>query len=78
MNGISKVELVVKHPQYNVKTLDYDIALLKTRTPIMFSKFALPACLPSVKPFDKSTKPRAGTQCVITGWGKVKHPGIHG
>jgi len=63
-----KIEKVVKHPQYNSRQLDYDIALFKTATPIIFNKYVLPACLPS-------GEPPVGTECYITGWGKIRHPG---
>jgi len=60
------VERVVKHERYG--RLDYDIALFKLKRPAQFNQYVQPVCLPSgdVDP---------GTECYITGWGKIRHPG---
>lgn len=63
-----QAERVVMHSQYNPRTLDNDIALIKVKKPIQFNKYVQPVCLPS-KEFS------AGTNCYITGWGKIQHPG---
>lgn len=41
--GISNI---IKHPQYNPKTYENDIALLQTDRSILFSRGVGPACLP--------------------------------
>jgi len=62
------VERVIKHERYNSRNLDYDIALFKLAKPAIFNKWVQPACLPSADvPVD--------TECYITGWGKIRHPG---
>jgi len=61
-------ERIVQHPSYNPRTLDFDIAMIKVRSPIRFNQYVQPACLPT-RPFP------VGTQCYITGWGKIRHPG---
>jgi len=63
-----EVEKVVCHPNWSSRTLDYDIALFKLKKPVKFTKYVKPACLPS-----KKLAP--GTECYITGWGKISHPG---
>jgi len=63
-----QVERVVKHPRYSRYTLDSDIALFKLEKPVQFNKYVQPVCLPSVDP-------QPGTECYITGWGKIRHPG---
>lgn len=63
-----QVKRVISHPQWNRRTLDYDIALFQLEKPIMYNKYVKPACLPS-KQLD------AGSECYITGWGKIRHPG---
>merc|ERR1711964_545158 len=63
-----QVERVFKHERYNSRNLDYDIALFKLAKPAIFNKWVQPACLPSADvPVD--------TECYITGWGKIRHPG---
>jgi len=62
------VEKVIRHPQYDTRHLNNDIALLKLNRPVTFNKYVQPACLPS-------QDPPVGSQCYITGWGKTHHPG---
>jgi len=59
---------VLRNPNYSPRTLNNDIALLKLRTPVVFNKYVKPICLP------KGNVP-VGTECYITGWGKIVHPG---
>lgn len=40
------VEAIVTHNKYRPDTYLNDIALIKLATPIRFSKFILPACIP--------------------------------
>jgi secreted trypsin-like serine protease len=63
-----QVERVVKHPGYNGRNLQKDIALFKLSRPVKFNKWVKPACLPS-------RNPPVGSECYITGWGKMRHPG---
>jgi len=63
-----QVERVIAHEGWNPRTLDYDIALFKLSKPVKFNKWVKPVCLPKAE-----LKP--GTECYITGWGKIKHPG---
>jgi secreted trypsin-like serine protease len=62
------VSRVIAHPDWDTNTLDYDIALFKLKKPVQFGKYVQPACLPSAE-----LPP--GTECYITGWGKIQHPG---
>ncbi|XP_009959108.1 PREDICTED: coagulation factor X [Leptosomus discolor] len=41
-----RVEKIVAHPEFDTKTFDSDIALLKLEEPITFSEDVVPACLP--------------------------------
>jgi len=63
-----QAERIVQHPSYNPRTLDNDIALIKVNRPIMFNNNVQPVCL-------TPSEFRAGSNCYITGWGKIRHPG---
>jgi len=64
-----QVKKIYQHPEYNRPSpLNNDIAVLELVKPILFGKYVQPVCLP-----DKSVK--VGSECYITGWGKVRHPG---
>jgi len=63
-----RVSRVVKHPSYNPRTMNNDIAMFKLAQPVQFNQYVKPACLPS------GSAP-VGTKCYITGWGKTRHPG---
>ncbi|KAF3857709.1 hypothetical protein F7725_010910 [Dissostichus mawsoni] len=64
-----KVLQAFKHPNYNTRTYDNDIALLRLETPAPFSKFILPACLPSSDLAERVLHLN-GTPTVVSGWGK--------
>ena len=55
-----KVARVFRHPSYDPRRLNNDIALFKLSKPVMFNKYVKPACLPS-------RDPPVGTKCYITG-----------
>nr|XP_055058682.1 vitamin K-dependent protein C-like isoform X2 [Misgurnus anguillicaudatus] len=57
------------HPQYNPITRHNDIALLQLFVPAKFSKYILPACLPS-HDLAEQVLHRNGTLTIVTGWGK--------
>jgi len=64
-----QVKKVFRHEDYNVPSpINNDIALLELEKPILFNKYVQPICLPQADP-------AVGTECYITGWGKMKHPG---
>ena len=41
-----EVETIITHHRYRPDTYNNDIALMKLATPIKFSRFILPACIP--------------------------------
>jgi len=64
-----QVKKVFRHEDYNVPSpINNDIALLELEKPILFNTYVQPICLPQADP-------AVGTECYITGWGKMKHPG---
>jgi secreted trypsin-like serine protease len=63
-----RVEKVIAHADYNGKTLENDIAVLKLKEKVTLSKWIQPACLPEAKSNSYPEKPQAQ----VLGWGKTK------
>ncbi|NXL89806.1 FA10 factor, partial [Alectura lathami] len=66
--AVHEVEKVISHEEYDPKTYDSDIALIKLREPIKFSEDVIPACLPE-EGFAKDVLMKQ-TFGVISGFGK--------
>ncbi|XP_035025933.2 vitamin K-dependent protein C [Hippoglossus stenolepis] len=64
-----KVIETFKHPNYNSRTVDNDIALLRLETPAQFSNYIIPVCLPG-QDLAERVLHLNGTTTVVTGWGK--------
>lgn len=58
------VSAVIKHRYFDANTYNHDIALLKLRKPITYSKNIMPVCLPT-DDFDP-----AGKTGIAVGWGE--------
>ncbi|XP_061572531.1 suppressor of tumorigenicity 14 protein homolog [Cololabis saira] len=65
-----KVKRIVTHPDYNMMTFDYDIALLELAEPLALTNTIQPICLPS-----SSHVFPAGMSCWVTGWGALREGG---
>ncbi|XP_062380655.1 vitamin K-dependent protein C-like [Sardina pilchardus] len=61
---------IISHPSYNRQTVDNDIGLLRLATPVRYSNYILPACLPS-RGLAEGLLHRNGTETIVTGWGKT-------
>lgn len=68
-----RVKKYFTHPEFDVETVDNDIALLKLRKPFRMTKFVSVACLPSPK--TEMAVDQLGT---ILGWGKRKNSAMFG
>ncbi|XP_041851355.1 transmembrane protease serine 5 isoform X2 [Melanotaenia boesemani] len=66
------VEKIIYNKNYNHRTHDSDIALMKLQTPLNFSDAIRPICLPQ---YDYDIP--GGTQCWISGWGYTQPDGVH-
>ncbi|XP_031563033.1 prostasin-like [Actinia tenebrosa] len=65
------IERIIKHPFYDAyNNHDYDVALIKLKSNLIFNDRVRPVCLPS------NDYP-AGTNCYISGWGHLFESG-HG
>nr|AAI41305.1 Protease, serine, 3 [Mus musculus] len=60
---------IIKHPNFNRKTLNNDIMLIKLSSPVTLNARVATVTLPS------SCAP-AGTQCLISGWGNTLSFGV--
>ncbi|XP_030685523.1 transmembrane protease serine 5 [Nomascus leucogenys] len=58
------VERIIPHPLYSAQNHDYDVALLRLRTPLNFSDTVGAVCLPA-----KEQHFPKGSQCWVSGWG---------
>uniref|UniRef100_A0A3Q3G6N9 Transmembrane serine protease 3b n=1 Tax=Labrus bergylta TaxID=56723 RepID=A0A3Q3G6N9_9LABR len=63
------VEQIIYHARYRPKGLDYDIALMKLSSPLVFNGNS-PICLPNHR-----EEFQAGTMCWISGWGSTEEEG---
>ncbi|NXK13120.1 TMPS9 protease, partial [Herpetotheres cachinnans] len=62
--GIARI---IPHPSYNADTADYDVAVLELKTPVTFTKYIQPVCLPDARHHFPTSK-----KCLISGWGYLK------
>lgn len=58
----------IRHPNYNSRTLDNDIMLIKLSSPVTLNARVGTVALPT-------SCARAGTQCLISGWGNTLSSG---
>ncbi|CAI5790579.1 transmembrane protease serine 9-like [Podarcis lilfordi] len=65
---ISDVEQIILHPDYNgLSGSTGDIALIKLKSPVKFTNYILPICLP-----ESSTQFPLNEYCWVTGWGDIR------
>ncbi|XP_068434164.1 transmembrane protease serine 9-like [Clinocottus analis] len=60
------VTQIINHPDYNTRTSDNDISLLKLSSPVTFTNFILPVCLAT-----PNSSFLNGTESWVTGWGTI-------
>ncbi|XP_006201498.1 prostasin isoform X1 [Vicugna pacos] len=63
---VRTVAQVISHPSYLQEGSEGDIALLQLSSPVTFSRYIRPICLPAAN----ASFPN-GLQCTVTGWGHV-------
>ncbi|XP_038660369.1 transmembrane protease serine 9-like isoform X2 [Scyliorhinus canicula] len=65
--GIARnIKTIIRHPRYHSMTLDFDIAVLELSSPLNFTDYIRPVCLPS-----RNQVFPVGKSCSITGWGSL-------
>ncbi|CAL1527987.1 unnamed protein product [Lymnaea stagnalis] len=60
---IRRPKRMIKHPAFNVATVDNDVALIQLEKPLAMNDYVRPICLPE-------KQPEEGTRCYAAGWGK--------
>lgn len=63
----ARVAQIITHPSYNSDTADFDVAVLRLRSPLPFSRHVQPVCLPAPSHVFPPRK-----KCLISGWGYLK------
>uniref|UniRef100_A0A8C5RB16 Transmembrane serine protease 13 n=1 Tax=Leptobrachium leishanense TaxID=445787 RepID=A0A8C5RB16_9ANUR len=66
LSTYSTVTVIIRHEDYNTNTDDFDMALMRLRSPFAYTASIQPACLPMV---GQTFNP--GTKCWISGFGKT-------
>jgi len=61
-----QVEKMIPRNDYNPTTIDNDVVILKLAQDVQFSKYVVPACLPS-----SSSNDYTGKNAVVSGWGAI-------
>jgi len=67
---VIRSEKWVDHPQYNRRSYDFDIGLIKLEKPMEMNGCAGTVCLPSA-----DVELKSGTTCYISGWGTLSSGG---
>ena len=62
-----EIDSIFKHESFDANTINNDIALIKTKQKIHFTKYVQPVCLPGAKYHYVE-----GTSAFISGWGNTK------
>lgn len=60
-----RVQIVASHPQFDPRTFEYDLALLRFYEPVVFQPNILPVCVP------QTDENFVGRTAFVTGWGRL-------
>ncbi|XP_048523344.1 serine proteinase stubble isoform X1 [Dendroctonus ponderosae] len=64
-----RVQIVASHPQFDPRTFEYDLALLRFYEPVQFQPNIIPVCVP------KTDENFVGRTAYVTGWGRLYEDG---
>lgn len=60
-----RVQIVASHPQFDPRTFEYDLALLRFYEPVEFQPNIIPVCVP------ETDENFIGRTAFVTGWGRL-------
>lgn len=60
-----RVQIVVPYPQFDNRTFEYDLALLRFYEPVTFQPNIIPVCVPD------NDENFVGSTAHVTGWGRL-------
>lgn len=60
-----RVQIVASHPQFDPRTFEYDLALLRFYEPVSFQPNIIPVCVP------QDDTNFVGSTAYVTGWGRL-------
>ncbi|KAH8369697.1 hypothetical protein KR093_000640, partial [Drosophila rubida] len=64
-----RVQIVASHPQFDPRTFEYDLALLRFYEPVVFQPNIIPVCVPD------NDENFIGQTAFVTGWGRLYEDG---
>lgn len=64
-----RVQIVASHPQFDPRTFEYDLALLRFYEPVVFQPNIIPVCVPD------GDENFIGRTAFVTGWGRLYEDG---
>lgn len=64
-----RVQIIASHPQFNPRTFEYDLALLRFYEKVPFRKNILPVCIP------EGNSSYVNKWATVTGWGRLYEDG---
>ncbi|XP_044745027.1 serine proteinase stubble isoform X2 [Coccinella septempunctata] len=64
-----RVQIVASHPQFDPRTFEYDLALLRFYEPVTFQPNIIPVCVP------QTDENFVGRTAYVTGWGRLYEDG---
>ncbi|XP_068072228.2 enteropeptidase [Danio rerio] len=68
---VFSVDQVIMHKHYNKRTKESDFALMHLKTPVSYTDYVQPICLP-----DPGAHFEEGRKCFIAGWGLLSESGL--
>ncbi|RWS29729.1 Trypsin-like serine protease 3, partial [Leptotrombidium deliense] len=64
-----RVLIIAPHPQFDPRTFEYDLALLRFNEPVNFRRNIIPVCIPS------GNKTYVNQSATVAGWGRLYEDG---